>query len=125
MTGSHSDLTLDPGEGALPGLPRDEEVPVFDEPWQVQEFAMVVKLHEGGHFTWADWAERLGAEVKRAQMEGDADLGDTYYDHWLGALEGLVADAGLIETMELRTHREAWKQAARATPHGQPIVLEE
>jgi len=112
-----------PGVDVLPDLPRDDGSPVFTAPWQAQVFAMAVKLHEGGHFTWAEWADRLSAEIKRAQAAGDPDRGDTYYDHWLRALESLVAEKGLIGRPELTDRRDAWDRAARATPHGQPIVL--
>ena len=44
--------------------PPDLKDPVFNEPWEAQAFAMVVKLHERGHFTWSEWAETLGAEIK-------------------------------------------------------------
>ena len=47
---------------ALPPLPRDEEGPVFTEPWQAQAFALAVKLSEQGHFTWKEWATALAAE---------------------------------------------------------------
>ena len=113
----------DPGHANLPDLPRDADGPVFAEPWQAQAFAMTVTLHQRGAFTWPEWAERLGAEVAAARDAGDRDLGDTYYDHWLGALEKLVAEKELVSRPELAARRDAWDRAARATPHGEPIVL--
>jgi nitrile hydratase accessory protein len=108
----------------LPALPRDAAgAPVFREPWEAQAFAMAVRLHEAGHFTWTEWADRLAREIKRAQAAGDPDRGDTYYRHWLAALEGLVAEKGLIGTDELRRRKAEWDAAARATPHGKPIEL--
>lgn len=115
--------TGDPGPGALPELPRDKDGPIFRAPWEAQIFAMAVRLHERGHFTWREWAEHLGAEIAAAQEAGDPDLGDTYYEHWLRALERLVAEKGLVGTPELVSRRDAWDRAARATPHGEPIVL--
>ena len=38
--------------------------PVFAEPWQASAFAMTVALNERGLFTWSEWAETLGAELK-------------------------------------------------------------
>lgn len=109
---------------ALPALPRDEGgAPVFGAPWEAQAFAMAVRLHEASHFTWAEWAERLAAEIKRAQAAGDPDRGDTYYHHWLATLEGLVAEKGLVPAHELSRRKAEWDAAARATPHGQPIEL--
>ena len=108
----------------LTTLPRDAAgAPVFREPWEAQAFAMAVRLHQAGHFTWTEWADRLAREIRRAQAAGDPDLGDTYYRHWLAALEGLVAEKGLIGTDELRRRKAEWDAAARATPHGNPIEL--
>jgi nitrile hydratase accessory protein len=107
----------------LRALPRDEAGPVFREPWEAQAFAMAVKLHEAGHFTWPEWAARLAAEIQRAQAAGDPDLGTTYYEHWLAALEALVAEKGLVADGELRQRKAEWDAAARATPHGKPIEL--
>ena len=112
-----------PTESQLPSLPRDEDGPVFKEPWEAEAFAMTLNLYAQGYFTWLEWAERLGAEISAAPDAGDADRGDTYYLHWLKALEGLVAEKGLLTTDDLANRRDAWDKAARATPHGQPIVL--
>lgn len=114
----------DPGAAVLPDLPRDADGPVFAAPWQAQAFAMTVSLHARGVFTWPEWAEQLGAEISAAQTRGDADRGDTYYDHWLRALEALVAGKGIVAARELAERRDAWDRAARATPHGEPIRLD-
>jgi nitrile hydratase accessory protein len=108
----------------IPGLPRgDDGSPVFREPWQAQAFAMAVRLHEAGHFTWTEWAAALAGEIRRAQAAGDPDLGDTYYQHWLAALERLVTVKGLVSSDELARRKDEWAEAARTTPHGEPIEL--
>lgn len=84
---------------------------------------MAVALQARGLFTWSEWAERLAAEIRKAQAEGDPDLGDTYYRHWLRTLERLVVDKGVLGAADLAARRDAWDRAARATPHGEPIVL--
>lgn len=94
--------------------------PVFREPWEAQVFAMVVRLNEEGHFGWDEWTRTLGAEIARA---GPDDPPENYYLHWLAALEHLVASRGLIGADLLEERRRAWDRAARATPHGEPIVL--
>jgi nitrile hydratase accessory protein len=108
---------------ALPDIPCDAEGPVFREPWEAQAFAMALTLHERGVFTWPEWAEALGAEIKRAQAAGDPDTGETYYRHWLATLERLVAAKGVTTTQTLHRYRDAWDRAADRTPHGAPIVL--
>ncbi|WP_418314925.1 nitrile hydratase accessory protein [Piscinibacter sakaiensis] len=109
----------------LPGLPRDAKGPVFNEPWQAQAFAMTLALHQHGVFTWSEWAAALAQQISAAQAAGDADLGDTYYHHWLAALEALVAEKQLASGGELRACAAAWEHAAERTPHGQPIELNE
>jgi nitrile hydratase accessory protein len=109
--------------GALPGMPVDADGPVFAEPWRAQAFAMAVGLHQKGLFTWVEWAQALSTRIAAAQAAGDADLGDTYRHHWLGALESLVAAKGASTMDELELYQRAWDHAADRTPHGQPIVL--
>ncbi len=91
---------------SLDGIPLDEEGPVFREPWQAQAFALVLKLHEQGHFTWTEWAERLNRAISAARAGGDPDLGNTYYHHWLAALEGIVADKRLVTAEALMRRRD-------------------
>ena len=105
---------------ALPTIPRDDEGPVFRAPWEAQAFAMAVVLHERGHFTWKEWAARLAEEIAAA---GETDDGTRYYRHWLTALEKFVADKRIVLADELHARYDAWEEAARNTPHGQPIVL--
>ncbi len=105
-------------------MPRDADGPVFGEPWQAQAFAMAVKLHERGVFTWKEWAEVLAGEIANAQAAGDPDTGSTYYRHWLSALERMVVAKGVGTARALDERKHAWDRAARATPHGSPIRLE-
>jgi nitrile hydratase accessory protein len=109
----------------VPGLPRDADGPVFREPWEAQAFAMTLALHERGLFTWSEWASMLADEIKRAQHAGDPDTGETYYRHWLAALERIVADKGAADIPALARYRDAWDHAADRTPHGKPIELRE
>lgn len=108
---------------SLPALPRDDDGPVFRAPWEAQAFAMAVKLHERGHFTWTEWAAALSRQIEAAQERGDADLGDSYYLHWLAALESLTAEKGLTTHEELGRRKQVWADVSRTTAHGQPLVL--
>lgn len=115
--------TTRPSLDALPGLPSDADGPVFEAPWQAHAFAMALSLHAQGAFTWAEWADALAAEIRAARQAGDPDRGDTYYRHWLSALEGLVAAKDIASTAELTRYRRAWARAGQRTAHGAPIVL--
>jgi len=109
---------------SCPGLPKgDDNEPVFRAPWEAHAFALVVQLHERGLYTWPEWAETLTQQIRAAQAAGDADLGDTYYHHWLAALETLVARKGASTDTELSRYARAWDRAAHRTPHGRPIEL--
>ena len=107
----------------ISSIPRDSGGPVFREPWEAQAFAMTLALYDRGLFTWPEWAETLGAEIKRAQAAGDPDTGETYYRHWLAALERIVATKGVTTAATLRRYHDAWDRAADRTPHGKPIEL--
>jgi nitrile hydratase accessory protein len=110
--------------GEVAPIPRGEDGgPVFAAPWEAEAFAMTLALHEHGLFTWREWAVALAAEVKRAQEAGHPDDGSTYYYHWLAAIERLVAEKSVASAAALIERRAAWHRAARATPHGRPILL--
>jgi nitrile hydratase accessory protein len=109
--------------GEVTSIPHDDDGPVFREPWEAQAFAMALALHERGLFTWTEWAATIAEEIKRAQAAGDPDTGETYYRHWLNALERLVAEKGVTDRNTLARYREAWDHAADRTPHGKPIEL--
>ncbi len=103
---------------------ENPEERVFREPWEAQAFALAVSLCERGLFTWDEWTAALGAEIKKAQAAGDPDTGETYYHHWLNALERIVAAKRLVDTQALARARNAWANACARTPHGTPIELQ-
>jgi nitrile hydratase accessory protein len=118
------DLTIEADRlSDLPRLPRDEEGPVFAEPWQAQAFAIAVKLSDEGHYTWKEWAAALADQLQAAARRGEPDDGSRYYEHWLAALETLVTAKGLADPAALQARKAAWADAYRHTPHGQPVAL--
>jgi nitrile hydratase accessory protein len=107
----------------LPMPPQTSGGGHFSEPWQAHAFAMVLLLHERGAFSWPQWAETLARHIRAAQAGGDPDDGSHYYRHWLGALEDITIAQGIATADQLHTLEHAWADAARHTPHGQPIEL--
>ncbi len=112
----------------LPSLELDaalapDRPQAFAAPWEAQAFAMTLMLHERGLFTWSEWAEALGREIARARRLGDPDDGGSYYRHWLSALERLIVAKGVASAGMLTVLRERWDEAARMTPHGEPVLL--
>ncbi len=110
-------------QSLLPDQPEVDGEPVFREPWEAHAFAMAVQLHEQGLFTWPQWVATLAEEIERARRAGDPDAGDTYYHHWLAALERLVSELGAVSPEEQEVTRAAWRRAAARTLHGHPIEL--
>ena len=93
----------------IPGFRAGDEGPAFREPWEVQAFAMVVKLHGDGRFTWPEWVQALSAEIAAG------DPGASYYQHWLAALEAIVAAKRLADPAEIAARKAA---LAAAPPPG-------
>ena len=109
-----------PDVRALPGLPVDDSGPVFRAPWEARAFAMALQLQQQGLFSWAEWADELGATLAAAREAGDPDTGEDYYRYWLACLETLVKARGMAtaEALEMRKQQahEA-HQALHAGPH--------
>lgn len=93
----------------------------FDEPWQAQRHALTVALHGRGAFTWAEWTEALGA---RLGATGAAADGSDHHERALMALLDLLEAKGLAAAAEVERVARAWRRAAAATPHGEPIALD-
>jgi len=107
------------------GLPGDADGPVFAEPWHAEIFALTVRLHEGGCFTWSEWAAALAEVLGGARAYGETDDGSRYYEHWLVALERLTVAKQLLSTADLALRKAVWTEAYLSTPHGKPVELRE
>jgi nitrile hydratase accessory protein len=107
----------------LGAVPADGNAPLFAEPWQAQAFALAVQLCTQGHFTWREWTTALAAEIKAAELHGEAGDGSHYYLHWLAALERVVMARGLTERTALLARKEQWAEAYRRAPHGTSVQL--
>ena len=78
-------------------IPRDAGGAVFKAPWEALVFGLVVNMHERGVFSWGEWADALAAVIREAGAAGDPDRGDTYYLHWVKALERMIIGRGLAD----------------------------
>jgi nitrile hydratase accessory protein len=105
------------------GLPRDAEGPVFEQPWQAHAFALVIRLHEAGAFTWEQWVRVFSREIASAPAQSGEGANDAYYRQWLAALEEIVVQSGLSNRETMTARSDEWRQAYLNTPHGQPIEL--
>jgi carboxylesterase len=72
-------------------------------------------LHREGHTVIAPLLPGHGTNLR--------DFAKTRYEHWLAALEKLVARKQFVSEQELERRVDAWDAAARTTPHGEPVEL--
>ena len=101
-----------------PGAGSSDQ-PKFSEPWEAQAFALALALHEAGLFSWSEWTAALRAPAGSGSLEGEG----AYYRNWLAALESLVVEKRAVSREALAARAAAWERAAKATPHGAPILL--
>lgn len=99
----------------------ESQAQVFKEPWEAQAFALTHVLFERGQFDWSRWSAALALEIERAKAAEGPSRG--YYECWLSALERFLVDEEIASESQLLDMRQAWKQAARRTPHGKPIEM--
>ena len=104
---------------SLPLLPKDDEGPVFAEPWQAQAFAAVVELIKSGLIGQKEWADRLGREFRGAEDRGEFNTGERYYEYWLMALERLVVEKKLMGWEDLAKERETIRENDHHRREGQ------
>ncbi len=71
-----------------------------------------------------EWAQALGAEIREALARGGCRDGSDYYERWCEALEHLLIEKGLASHDGVDALAASWARAAEATPHGQPILIE-
>ncbi|MGV9866725.1 nitrile hydratase accessory protein [Rhodococcus koreensis] len=87
----------------MPGT-RDGEL-AFEKPWELRAFAVAVAAFENQQFEWSEFQRALISSIK-AWEERNAGV-DTapwsYYEHWLHALEEVLADNGLLNSAGLET----------------------
>lgn len=101
----------------LAAPPRSNGQLVFAEPWESRAFGMVISLYEAGVF---DWAQFKGALITRiARWEAATTEGGhwNYYQHWLGALEDVLAGSGAVRADDVTARATALAQRATGYDH--------
>ena len=90
-----------PAIDEIPQIPTDGNAEiVFNTPWEAKAFAMVVHLHQQGHFSWSEWTEVLSAEIATGSRDGSE-----YYLLWLAAAEKLVDGKSLVAASALESRK--------------------
>ena len=104
-------------------MPIEEPEVAFAEPWQARAFAIAVIASRQGCFTWSEWTQALGRELRLASDPESKSAGASYFDCWLSALQSLLLAKGAVAQVELHERKHAWEDAYRRTPHGKPVSL--
>ncbi|MDX3070895.1 nitrile hydratase accessory protein [Streptomyces sp. MI02-7b] len=88
--------------------PRSNGELTFAEPWESRAFGMAVALYEAGAFTWPRFQAALITRI--AVWDAGHDHDDepwNYYQHWLGALEDVLAGEGTVSADEVTARAQA------------------
>ncbi len=118
MTAASTDDPLDADGPAAP--PRTNGELVFTAPWQSRLFGATMQLRESGRLDWERFRQGLIGQIGRHEsaLADDPERTDEDYDYWgcwQLALEGLLAEIGVVDDGELAT-RSA-ELAARPAGH--------
>ena len=103
---------------------RENPELAFDEPWQVEAFAIVVSLTRRGVFGWEEWARTFGRIIRAEPQRPEETVTAAYYRQWTAALESLTASSVGLEGNLVEERLELWRDAYLGTPHGRPVQLE-
>jgi nitrile hydratase accessory protein len=100
--------------------PRSNGELVFAEPWESRAFGMAVTLHEAGVFTWPRFQAALIARIAAWEAAPAGSQCWNYYQHWLGALEDVLARDGTVGAAEVTAR--ARTLGRRPTGHDHPAT---
>jgi nitrile hydratase accessory protein len=99
----------------------------FEHPWELRAFAMAVAAYHNGQYEWSEFQLSLIDSIRRWE-QGTGSEPWSYYEHWLTALETVLAGSGALSesTLDERT------KAVLATPrtanhheaHREPVAVD-
>jgi nitrile hydratase accessory protein len=97
-------------------LPSDTGDQVFQAPWEARAFAMAVDMSRRGLFEWDEFRELLIDEIARGDAGPQPESGssETYYLHWLAALERLLRAKGHVSSELLADRKRAIEEHIEA-----------
>lgn len=117
-------------ESLVCGMPGDPGQVGFEHPWEIRAFAMAVTAHKELRFDWSEFQAALIASIQGWERDvAGSDKGAwSYYQHWVTALESVVAGRGLPLQEELDRRTEAvLAQPANTNhheAHPEPIAVD-
>jgi nitrile hydratase accessory protein len=96
-------------EALVCGMPGgDPDQMGFEHPWEIRAFAMAVAAHRHLEFDWSAFQQSLIASIQawETASAGTGEVPWSYYQHWVTALEAVLADAGQLSQADLEVHTE-------------------
>jgi nitrile hydratase accessory protein len=72
----------------------------FEQPWELRAFAMAVAAYHAGQYEWSEFQLSLIDSIRRWESEGGPQPW-SYYEHWLEALETVLAGNGVLSDAAL------------------------
>lgn len=112
-------------EGLVCGLPDAGDQP-FEQPWELRAFAMAVAAFDNGHYAWSEFQLSL-VESIRGWENGQGSEPWSYYEHWLVALEAVLADKGALSDSALDERTKAVlatpRNANHHEAHREPVAI--
>jgi nitrile hydratase accessory protein len=116
-------------EALVCNLPGDGERS-FEHPWELRAFAMAIAAYHSGQYEWSEFQLSLTDSIRRWSEGGGSDdrAPWSYYEHWLTALETVLARNGMLSDAAL----DEQTKAVLATPrnanhheaHREPVAID-
>jgi nitrile hydratase accessory protein len=97
--------------------PRANGELVFAEPWESRAFGMAISLHEAGLFAWSQFQAALIARIAAWEAAPGEDKQWSYYQHWLAALDDVLADSGTVHADDVATRAHTLAQRPSGHDH--------
>ncbi len=88
----------------------------FEHPWELRAFAMAVAAHHNGQYEWSEFQLSLIGSIRKWEADGGTEPW-SYYEHWLEALETVLAGNGALSEAVLDDRTKAVLATPRATNH--------
>jgi nitrile hydratase accessory protein len=114
-------------EALVSGMPGGPGERSFEHPWELRAFAMAVAAYHNGQYEWSEFQLSLIESIRRWE-EGDGGEPWSYYEHWLTALETVLAGSGALSEAALDQRTKAVLATPRTAnhheAHREPVAID-
>ena len=114
-------------EALVSELPVSSGDRAFDQPWELRAFAMAVAAYHAGQYEWSEFQLSLSDSIRRWE-NGEGREPWSYYEHWLEALETVLAGNGVLSDASLEERTRTTLATPRNTghheAHREPVAID-